>query len=70
MRQQTLASQASFERYGRKSRRELFLEEMDRVVPCAELEAFSGAALRQGRQRTTTGRLGNHASDLLRAAVV
>jgi IS5 family transposase len=38
MRQQTLASQASFERYGRKSRRELFLEEMDRVVPWAELE--------------------------------
>ncbi len=38
MQQQTLASQASFERYGRKSRRELFLEEMDRVVPWAELE--------------------------------
>lgn len=38
MGQQTLASQASFERYGRKSRRELFLEEMDRVVPWAELE--------------------------------
>jgi IS5 family transposase len=40
MRQQTLASQASFERYGRKSRRELFLEEMDRVVPWAELESL------------------------------
>jgi len=37
MRQRTLASQASFERYGRKSRRELFLDEMELVVPWAEL---------------------------------
>jgi IS5 family transposase len=40
MKQQTLASQASFEKYGRKSRRELFLDEMDLVVPWAELEAL------------------------------
>jgi transposase, IS5 family len=40
MRQQTLASQASFEKYGRKSRRELFLDEMERVVPWPELEAL------------------------------
>jgi IS5 family transposase len=40
MKQQTLASQASFEKYGRKSRRELFLDEMERVVPWAELEAL------------------------------
>jgi IS5 family transposase len=33
MRQQTLALQSGFEQYGRKSRRELFLEEMDTVVP-------------------------------------
>ncbi|HXJ94692.1 MAG TPA: IS5 family transposase [Terriglobia bacterium] len=38
MRQQTLASQAGFERYTRKTRREQFLEEMERVVPWAELE--------------------------------
>ena len=38
MRQQTLASQAGFERYARKTRREQFLEEMERVVPWAELE--------------------------------
>src|SRR3982074_2620186 len=38
MEQSTFASQGSFERYGRKSRRELFLEEMDRVVPWSELE--------------------------------
>ena len=38
MRQQTLASQAGFEKYGRKTRREQFLEEMEQVVPWAELE--------------------------------
>jgi len=40
MQQQTLASQASFEKYGRKTRRELFLEEMNQVVPWSELEAL------------------------------
>ena len=40
MRQQSLASQESFEKYGRKSRRELFLDEMNQVVPWAELEAL------------------------------
>lgn len=38
MRHQTLASQAGFERYGRKTRREQFLEEMEQVVPWPELE--------------------------------
>jgi IS5 family transposase len=38
VRQQTLASQAGFERYGRKTRREQFLEEMEQVVPWPELE--------------------------------
>jgi hypothetical protein len=33
MKQQSLASQGVFEKYGRKSRRELFLEEMEGVVP-------------------------------------
>src|SRR5258707_15836062 len=40
MRQQSLASQGSCEKYGRKSRRELFLDEMNQVVPWAELEAL------------------------------
>ena len=40
MKQQTFASQSSFEKYGRKSRRELFLDEMDSIVPWAELEAL------------------------------
>src|SRR5271156_3490406 len=38
--QQTLASQASFEKYGRKSKRELFLEQMNQVVPWSELLAL------------------------------
>lgn len=38
MRQVTLASQGSFERYGKKTRREKFLEEMDGVMPWPELE--------------------------------
>ena len=40
MRQQSLAAQSGFERYGKKTRREQFLEEMDKVVPWAELEAL------------------------------
>ena len=40
MEQRTFASQGSFERYGRKSRRELFLDEMDLVVPWSELQGL------------------------------
>jgi IS5 family transposase len=40
MRQQTLGAQASFEKYARKSRRELFLEEMEQVVPWARVETL------------------------------
>jgi hypothetical protein len=38
MRQVTLPSQGSFEKYGRKSRREQFLESMEAIVPWSELE--------------------------------
>lgn len=38
MPQQTLASQTGFERYAKKTRREQFLDEMNAVVPWAELE--------------------------------
>jgi IS5 family transposase len=38
--QQTLASQASFEKHGRKSKRELFLDQMNQVVPWSELVAL------------------------------
>ena len=40
MRQQTLASQASFEKFGRKGKRELFLDQMNQVVPWSELLAL------------------------------
>ena len=40
MRQQTLAAQTGFETYGRKSKREQFLDEMEQVVPWAELQAL------------------------------
>jgi IS5 family transposase len=40
MRQVTLASQCSFERYGKKTRREKFLEEMDEIMPWAQLESL------------------------------
>jgi IS5 family transposase len=37
MNQRTFASQAAFQKYGRKSRRELFLAEMELVVPWSDL---------------------------------
>ena len=40
MRQQTLASQTSFEKHGRKSKRERFLDRMEQVVPWTELLAL------------------------------
>ena len=38
--QQTLASQSSFAKYGRKSKRELFLDQMNQVVPWSDLLAL------------------------------
>src|SRR3989442_7339720 len=40
MRQQTLAAQTGFEKSGRKSKRERFLEEMEQIVQWAELQAL------------------------------
>jgi len=40
MKQRSLASQGVFEKYGRKSRRELFLDEMEKVVPWSAMEAL------------------------------
>jgi transposase, IS5 family len=67
--QQTLASQASFAKFGRKSKRELFLDQMNQVVPWSELLALV-EPLSQGRQRPAAGGPGDHAADLLFAAVV
>jgi IS5 family transposase len=38
--QRTLAAQSSFEKYGRKSKREQFLDEMNKVVPWSGLLAL------------------------------
>jgi len=70
MRQRTLASQAGFEKFGRKSRRELFLERMEQVVPWAELLALVGPHYPKAGKRAAAGGPGYHAADLLRAAVV
>jgi IS5 family transposase len=40
MRQLTLPSQGNFEKYGRKSKREQFLEAMNAIVPWKEVEAL------------------------------
>jgi transposase, IS5 family len=40
MNQRTLAMMTGFERYTKKTRREIFLEEMERVVPWAKLCAL------------------------------
>ncbi len=48
MRQQTLAAQASFEKYGRKSKREQFLDEMEEIVPWAELQGLVEAHYPKG----------------------
>ena len=42
MKQQTLAMQSGFEKFGRRWKRELFLEEMDKLVPWAALVALIG----------------------------
>jgi IS5 family transposase len=40
MKQQTLAMASGFEKYGKKTRRAVFLEEMEQVVPWAQLVAL------------------------------
>jgi IS5 family transposase len=50
MRQQTLAAQTGFEKYGRKTRRERFLEEMEQIVPWAELHALVEAYYPKGEK--------------------
>ena len=39
MKQQSLASQGVFEKYRRKSRREVFLDEKEQIVPWSALAA-------------------------------
>ena len=60
--QRTLASQSSYEKFGRKSKRELFLDEMNAVVPWGALlslvepyYAKVGMVLRCKRERIPMG---------------
>ena len=70
MRQITLASQGSFEKYGRKSKRELFLETMDSIVAWQELEALIEPDYpKAGNGRQPCGSF-DHAANLLSSAVV
>ena len=70
MKQQTLAMASGFERYTKKTRRTLFLEEMEQVVPWAELCALIEPVYAEGGQRAAAGGGGADAADLFFAAVV
>jgi IS5 family transposase len=50
MRQMSLAQQAEFQRFAKKSRREQFLEEMESVIPWAELVALVEPHYPKGEQ--------------------
>ena len=49
MQQLTLARQSAFQRFGKKTRREQFLEEMDAVMPWAELLALVAPYYSKGK---------------------
>ncbi len=44
------------ERYTKKTRRAMFLEEMERVIPLGEIVGTDRAALSQAGQRATTAK--------------
>ena len=50
MRQMSLAQQAEFQRFAKKSRREWFLDEMEAVMPWAELVALVEPHYPKGEQ--------------------
>ena len=45
MEQRGVASHCVFEKYDRKSRRELFLDEMEKVVPCPRWSRWFGRTM-------------------------
>ena len=59
-----------FERYTKKTRRALFLDEMEQVVPWGKLCGLIEPLLPQGRQRAPAGGGGADAAHLLFAAMV
>jgi IS5 family transposase len=66
MKQQSLASQGVFEKYGRKSRRERSLDEMDQIVPCSALESL----VRPHYVKPGDGRQSVRLSNMLRTYLV
>jgi hypothetical protein len=65
----SLAQQAEFQRYGKKTRREYFLDEMEAVMLWADLLSLV-AVLFQEREGPQAGGARNHASGLICATVV
>ena len=59
-----------FERYTKKTRRAMFLEEMEQVVPWGKIVCADRAALSPAGQGATAERTGEDAADLFSAAVV
>src|SRR5712664_3074619 len=70
MKQQTLAMASGFERYGKKTRRTLFLEEMEQVVPWVGIVWADRTGVCQCGQRAAAGGSGTNAADLFFAAMV
>lgn len=56
--QRTLAMMTGFERYTKKTRRAMFLEEMEQVVPWENIVCADRAALSPAGQRTTAEKAG------------
>ncbi len=68
--QQALAAQTVFEKYGRKSKREQFLDEMNEVVPWARLLSLVEPHFPEGGQRPPSCWLENILRGTFCAAVV
>jgi IS5 family transposase len=60
MKQLSLAQQAEFPRYTKKTRREQFLEEMNGVMPWAELVALIGPRYSKGAMGQQCRLSGSH----------
>jgi len=67
--QQTTFASAGFERYSRQTKRGVFLDEMNAIVPWKRLCALI-AALSDRRRWATADSVGAHAAHLLSSAVV
>ncbi len=69
-RQRTLAMMTGFERYTKKTRRAMFLEKMERVVPWQKLSRLIEPHYPKPGNGPAAERTGTDAADLFSAAVV